>query len=69
MQRLAGSGDLVIPATDRLRSLTVLDGSLTLHDGERAFELARGHTAALPACLGPLDVELTAAHAMLCALA
>ena len=69
LQRLAGSGDLVLPAAKRLRSLTVLDGSLTLHDGERVFELARGQTAALPACLGPLRVELTSAHAMLCALA
>jgi hypothetical protein len=33
------------------------------------LELARGQTAALPACLGPLRVELDAAHAMLCTLA
>ena len=44
LQRLAGSGDLVLPAANRLRSLTVLDGSLTLHDGERGFDLARGQT-------------------------
>jgi hypothetical protein len=29
----------------------------------------RGQTAALPACIGPLRVELANAHAMLCALA
>lgn len=69
LQRLAGSGELVLPVTDRLRSLTVLEGSLTLNDGERVLELARGHTAALPACLGPLHIELADAHAMLCALA
>ena len=69
LQRLAGSGDLELPADDRLRSLTVLDGCLALHDGETVLELARGQTAALPACLGPLRVELDAAHAMLCALA
>jgi len=69
LQRLAGSGDLVLPAADRLRSLTVLGGSLTLHDGETELELAGGQTAALPACLGRLRVELTAAHALLCALA
>ena len=55
--------------TTGLRSLTVLDGCLALHDGETVLELARGQTAALPACLGPLRVELDAAHAMLCALA
>ncbi len=69
LQRLAGSGDLVIPADDRLRSLTVLDGRLTLHDGDEAFELVCGQTAALPAGLGPLRGALDAAHAMLCALA
>ncbi len=69
VQRLAGSGDLVLPAANRLRGLTVLDGSLSLHDGERVLELARGQTAALPACLEPLRVELTTAHAVLCSLA
>jgi mannose-6-phosphate isomerase class I len=69
LQRLAGSGDLVLPAVNRLRSLTVLGGSLTLYDGETALELARGQTAALPACLSRLRVELASAHAMLCALA
>jgi mannose-6-phosphate isomerase len=69
IQRLAGSGDLVLPVHDRLRSLTVLGGQVTLHDGEAALELGRGQTAALPACLGPLRVEVDAAHAMLCTLA
>jgi mannose-6-phosphate isomerase class I len=69
LQRLAGSGDLILPAADRLRSLTVLEGSLTLHDGETELELVRGQTAALPACVGELRVELATAHAMLCALA
>jgi mannose-6-phosphate isomerase len=68
LQRLAGSGDLELHADDRLRSLTVLDGRLTLRDGERVLELARGRTAALPACLGPLQVQLDGAHAMLCCL-
>jgi len=68
LQRLAGSGDLALPADDRLRSLTVLDGGVTLHDGDTALELGRGQTAALPACLGPLRVELDVAHAVLCTL-
>ncbi len=69
LQRLAGSGDLELRAEDRLRSLTVLDGHLSLHDGDTVLELGPGRTAALPACLGPLHVELDAAHAMLCTLA
>jgi mannose-6-phosphate isomerase len=68
LQRLAGSGALELPARDRLRSLTVLDGRLVLRDGESILELARGQTAALPACLGPLQVHLDGAHAMLCGL-
>lgn len=69
VQRLAGSGALELDADDRLRSLTVLDGSLELRDGETVLKLPRGQTAALPACLGPLHIELDAAHAMLCTLA
>jgi len=69
LQRLCGSGDIVLPAAERLRSLTVLEGSLTLHDDETELELVRGQTAALPACIGPLRVGLANAHAMLCALA
>jgi mannose-6-phosphate isomerase len=68
LQRLAGSGALELPASDRLRSLTVLDGRVVLRDGESILELARGETAALPACLGPLQVHLDGAHAMLCCL-
>jgi len=69
LQRLAGSGDLELAAGDRLRSLTVLEGVLTLRDGDSTLELAQGQTAALPACLGPLRIELGRAHAMLCTLA
>lgn len=69
LQRLAGSGDLELGADDRLRSLTVLDGRLCIRDGEGTLELARGQTAALPACLGPLRVTLDEAHAVICALA
>jgi len=69
LQRLTGSGELELVADDRLRSLTMLDGRLCVRDGERALELARGQTAALPACLGALRVELDEAHAVICALA
>ena len=69
VQRLAGSGELELGAFERLRSLTVLSGRLTLHDGVRALELSRGQTAALPACLGSLRIVLDSAHAVLCTLA
>ena len=68
LQRLAGSGRLELPVCDRLRSLTVLGGDLVLDDGETVLALTRGETAALPACLGTLQVELDAAHALLCSL-
>ncbi len=67
--RMAGSGRVELPAHDRLRSLTVLDGSVTLHGGGSGFEIDRGRTAALPACLGAMHVELDRAHAVVCALA
>jgi len=69
LQRLAGSGELRLGAENRLRSLTVLDGRLALDDGRDVLELVRGQTAALPACLGALQVELDEAHAVLCSLA
>ncbi len=69
VQRLAGSGKLELDAADRLRSLTVLDGLVTLHDGDALLALSRGQTGALPACLGSLDVVLDSAHAVLCSLA
>jgi mannose-6-phosphate isomerase len=68
LQRLAGSGELELRPFERLRSLTIFDGRLTLHHGESVLELSRGQTAALPACLDSLRVELGAAHAVLCAL-
>jgi mannose-6-phosphate isomerase class I len=69
VHRLTGSGRVELPSGDGLRALTVLDGWLELDYGDEAFELQRGRTAALPACLGPLRGELHAAHAILCALA
>ncbi len=68
LQRLSGSGELELREADRLRSLTVLGGHLTLHEGENVLELSRGQTAVLPACLGPIRVVVDAAHAVLCGL-
>lgn len=69
LQRLAGSGGFELGADDRLRALTVLNGRLALRYGGRVWELPCGQTAALPACLGTVHVELHGAHAMLCTLA
>jgi mannose-6-phosphate isomerase class I len=69
LQRLSGSGSIELVPEDRLCALTTLEGSLTIDDGREPLELPRGRTAALPASLGPLRIELTEAHAMLCSLA
>ena len=69
LERLAGSGESSLPGDDRLRAITVLDGELTMSDGETAFALTRGRTAALPANLGTAQLELRDAHAIVCALA
>lgn len=69
VHRLAGSGTLELLPGDALRGLTVLEGRLALEGGDGRLEVSRGRTVALPACLGPLHVELEGAHAVLCGLA
>jgi mannose-6-phosphate isomerase class I len=69
LRRLAGSGRVELPAEDRLRAITALEGELVLGEGNARLTLCHGQTAALPATLAPLPVELRAAHAMLCTLA
>jgi len=69
LRRLAGSGSIELPAENRLRGITALDGDLSLGEGDGAVTLSKGQTAALPATLGPLEVVLRSAHAMLCTLA
>ncbi len=69
MRRLAGSGGVELPPEGRLRSITVFEGRLALDDGRTTLEVPRGCTAALPACLGAVHVELDAAHAVICTLA
>jgi mannose-6-phosphate isomerase class I len=69
LRRLSGTGHLDLIAENRLRALTVLAGRARLDDGSTQSVLMSGQTAALPACLGPLRIELEAAHAVLAALA
>jgi mannose-6-phosphate isomerase len=69
LRRLTGSGRVELTAENRLRALTVLAGRARLDDGATQSVLTSGQTAALPACLGALEIELEAAHAVLSALA
>jgi len=69
LRRLTGTGHLVLIAENRLRSLTVLAGRARLDDGATQTILSSGQTAALPACLGDLQIDLEAAHGVLAALA
>jgi mannose-6-phosphate isomerase class I len=69
LRRLAGSGSIELPAEDRLRGITALDGELVLGEGDEALTLEKGRTAALPATLAALRVTLRSAHAILCTLA
>jgi len=69
LRRLAGSGQIEVPAEDRLRALTVIEGVVRIIGEHGALDVKRGQTAALPASLGPLRAALERAHAMICALA
>lgn len=69
LRRLTGSGGVELPPENRLRSVTVLDGRLAIDDGHVTLEVPRGCTAALPACLDHVHVELDAAQAVICTLA
>lgn len=65
-KRLTGKGETALPAADNLRSLTVLEGRVTIRSDDIELEIPRGQTAALPPCLGPLPVTLARAHAIVC---
>jgi len=65
--RVCGTGAHELPALGSLSSLTVVEGELRLGSGERAMTIPGGTTVALPACLGAQPVQLSGAHALLCA--
>ncbi|MFW2387806.1 MAG: type I phosphomannose isomerase catalytic subunit [Polyangiales bacterium] len=69
LHRLTGSGSIELGTHDRLRALTILEGRVGLHQGGSTLALRRGQTAALPACLDPLQIDLDAAHALVSTLA
>jgi len=68
-KRLTGSGDTTLPASDNLRSLTVLAGRVTIRSDDTELDIPQGQTAALPPCLGALAVTLDRVHAIICHLA
>jgi mannose-6-phosphate isomerase len=70
MARIVGTGRLALPRASTLRSLTVLEGSVTLAapGDAAALRVRSGTTAALPAALGVLDCQLDGAHALLCSV-
>ena len=68
VRRLMGTGSVRLPEAPALRSLTVLEGRISLRHELGTLMVPRGRTAALPACLPPTEVDLDAAHAIACQL-
>ncbi len=64
VERLVGTGRVHLPPRARLRGLTVIEGRLTLVDGSYRDRFRMGETAALPAGLPGVEVELEAACAL-----
>jgi mannose-6-phosphate isomerase len=66
--RLAGTGDVPLPACGGLVALTVLEGEVRVREREgRQTTVAAGRTAALPACIGDVVLEARGAHAIVAA--
>lgn len=65
VSRISGSGPTQLPYRQRLQGLTVLEGSVQL--GE--LRVGRGRSAVIPACAADLPLELSSAHALVCAVA
>ena len=63
--RLAGSGSAQLPPIARLQGITVVEGSVQLG----ALTIARGRSAVVPACCAGAAIELSGAHALVCAIA
>jgi hypothetical protein len=67
--RLTGTGTLDWPAPGALVGLTVLAGTVTVIEPRgRRTPVAAGRTAALPACIGDVRLELADAHAVLASI-
>ncbi|MEM8607613.1 MAG: type I phosphomannose isomerase catalytic subunit [Myxococcota bacterium] len=68
IRRVAGTGEIDLPDATSIRSLTVLGGTLAIRHEAGQLEIPEGRTAALPACLSSVGLELAEAHAVLCEL-
>ena len=67
--RLAGTGVIPWPAAGVLVGLTVVAGTVTIVESHgRETLVARGCSAALPACLGDVRLRLDEAHAVLASI-
>jgi mannose-6-phosphate isomerase len=63
--RVSGSGDVRLPDWNTLRALTVIEGEVELRGDFGSLRIARGRTAALPACATGLSCRLERGHALL----
>jgi mannose-6-phosphate isomerase len=63
--RLSGTGDVQVPDWNTLRGITVIDGEVELRGNFEPLRIARGRTAALPACSTGIVCRLDRAHALI----
>lgn len=63
--RVSGSGEARLPDWNTLRALTVIEGDVELCGDFGTLRIARGRTAALPACSTELVCRLDRGHALL----
>ena len=68
VERIAGSGETELNTRDALRSLTVIEGELTLRGKGFDVSVPRGRSAVLPAGLGAIRAHGEGAHGLLCAI-
>ncbi len=61
--RMSGTGMLALPEVERMHALTVVAGEVRIGD----LTIARGRSAVVPACWAGRGLELTRAHALVCA--
>lgn len=65
VSRLAGSGGLTLRASDRMRAVTVLEGSLTLG----GVTVTGGRSAVITASAGDLAIVARGVHAVIASVA
>ncbi|MBW2460920.1 MAG: class I mannose-6-phosphate isomerase [Deltaproteobacteria bacterium] len=68
VERIAGSGEIELNTRNALRSLTVIEGQITLRGEGFEVAVSRGRSAVLPAGLGTIRAHGEAAHGLLCAI-